>query len=100
MRHTVVIENIEDMRRRQGIEDVELWKAIRGLRVGDVVRLTFLAATTPPAAETLRVRITRIRGDDFRGKLTDQPLSNGLSELRCGSFVVFTGHHIHSLAKG
>ena len=101
MQHHVTIENIEEMRKRQGIEDVELWKAIRGLRVGDFVRLTFLAGTPqPPAAETMRVRITSIREDDFRGKLADQPVSGRLAELRCGSLVLFAAHHIHSLAKG
>ena len=30
----VEIENIEDMRRREGIEDVELRRAIRALKVG------------------------------------------------------------------
>jgi hypothetical protein len=43
MRHTVAIEDIEEMRRQEGIDDVELRKAIRGLHVGDSVKLTFLA---------------------------------------------------------
>ena len=37
MQKTVEIENIEEMRRREGIEDVELREEIRGLRVGDFV---------------------------------------------------------------
>src|SRR5262249_17307473 len=33
MRNKVTIENIEQLRRRQGIEDAELWEEIRGLHV-------------------------------------------------------------------
>src|SRR5438132_202578 len=32
MRSTVQLENIEEMRRQEGIEDTELWKAIQALR--------------------------------------------------------------------
>jgi hypothetical protein len=99
MRPAVVIENIEEMRRREGIDDVELREAIRALRVGDLVRLTLLTGTGPVAAEKRLVRITRIRGDDFRGKLADRPASPRGSNLRCGWPVVFTRHHIHSLPK-
>lgn len=92
----VEIENIENMRRRQGIEDVELRRAIRGLRVGEFVKLTLLAGTEG-AGETLLVRITSIQGDDFRGKLASRPSSAGLSGLRVGLALAFTGSHIHSL---
>jgi hypothetical protein len=100
MRSTVAIENIEEMRRREGIEDVGLREEIDGLRVGDFVKLTFLTGTRPPAGETLLVRITRIRGDSFRGKLASRPAYRGLSGLRVGTPVVFTAAHIHSLPKG
>jgi hypothetical protein len=100
MRHIVQIENIEDLRRREGIEDVELRNAIRGLAVGDVVKLTFLTGATPNAGETLRVRITRIEDGEFRGKLGSTPAAIGLSNLRAGSSVAFTSAHIHSLVKG
>jgi hypothetical protein len=96
----VEIEDIEEMRRRVGVDDVELWVAIRGLRTGDYVRLTFLSSAEPPAAQTLRVRITRIRGTEFRGKLADKPAFRGLSGLKVGSGVAFTASHIHSLADG
>ncbi len=75
MRHPVAIEDIEGMRRCEGIEDAELREAIRGLRVGNLVRLTLLTGVPQSAGETLRVRITRIRGDDYRGKLADPPAS-------------------------
>jgi hypothetical protein len=97
MRHPVEIEDIEGKRRQEGIEDVELREEIRGLRVGDVVKLTFLAG--PHSFETLPVRITRIRGSAFRGKLAVGPTATGLLSLRLGSAVTFTTEHIHSLAR-
>jgi hypothetical protein len=100
MRHPVEIENIEEMRRREGIEDVELREEIRRLHIGDFVKLTFLTGTKSFAGETLWVRITSIRGDAFRGKVANRPGSTGLSKLRVGSPVAFTTAHIHSLPKG
>jgi hypothetical protein len=100
MRARVEIQNIGDMRRREGIEDVELREAIRGLRVGAFVKLTLLAGAQGTAGETLLVRITSIRGDAFRGKLADRPTCAGLSGLRVGLALAFTGSHIHSLATG
>jgi hypothetical protein len=94
----IAIENIEWMRRSAGINDVELWAAIRALRSGDFVRLTFVGASGSHATETLRVRITRIRGSDFRGKLADQPAFGGLPGLDSGSAIAFTSSHIHSVA--
>ena len=40
MRNLFVVEDIEEMRRRQGIEDIELQEEIRGLKIGDFVKLT------------------------------------------------------------
>jgi len=99
MRQSVEIENIEEMRRREGIEDVELQEEIRGLAIGDFVKLTFMAGTTSIVRETLLVRLTRIRGPSFRGKLATRPASAGLSKLRVGSPLAFTTAHIHSLPK-
>ena len=45
MRNPVEIENIEEMRRREGIDDVELRSEIRDLQVGDSVRLTLMTGT-------------------------------------------------------
>jgi hypothetical protein len=95
----VEIENIEDMRRREGIVDVELQNDIRALHIGDVVRLTLLSQAKSLASETVFVRITSIRGDDFRGKLANRPACSGLSKLRVGTPVIFTKAHIHSLPK-
>ncbi len=97
MKNLIVIEDIVELRRQQGIEDVELREQIRGLRVGDLVRLTLLGSGT--AAETLAVRITSIRGGAFRGKLADSPVLSGLLPLREGFPLAFTADHIHSVAK-
>ncbi len=94
---SIEIENIEKLRLREGIKDVELRRAIRGLRAGDFVKLTLLTGATPSAGETLLVRITSIRGKAFRGKLARSPVSASLSELQAGSPIVFTSDHIHSL---
>jgi hypothetical protein len=99
MRNTVAIEDIEEMRRREGIDDVELREGIRGLRVGDSVRLTLLTGA-PAAGETLLVRITRIRGRAFRGRLVARPASARLAPLQAGSLLDFTATHIHSLPRG
>jgi hypothetical protein len=98
MRGRVEIQNIEDLRRRAGIEDVELREAIRALRVGAFVKITLLAGEQGTAGETLLVRIKSILGDNFRGKLADRPTSADLSGLRVGLALAFTGSHIHSLA--
>ena len=89
----VEIEDIEAMRRRVGVDDVELREAIRGLRIGDCVRLTLLVGEASAAPRTVLVRITGIRGPEFRGKLA----SPGPSGLRPGARVAFTAAHIHSL---
>jgi len=99
MRNPVAIENIEDIRLQEGIDDVELRNGIRRLRIGDLVKLTFLKETEPGAGETLLVRITSISGCTFRGKLDDKPAASWLSNLPAGSSVAFTTAHIHSLAK-
>jgi hypothetical protein len=98
MRKLVEIENIEQIRRQEGIEDVELQEEIRALAIGDLVRLTLLVGTR--SLGTLAVRITSIRGTDFRGKLACKPVSPGPSKLRLGSAVAFTAAHIHSVARG
>lgn len=92
------LEDIEEIRRRAGIDDVELRQEIRGLGIGDLVRLTILTGAT--TFELLPVRITSIRGDSFRGKLARKPTSASLSKLPAGAPVTFTTAHIHSLPKG
>lgn len=91
------IQDIEEMRRRVGIDDVELRKAICGLRAGALVKLTLLTGIPDAAGETLLVRITSVRGSAFRGKLASRPTSASLSGLRVGCRLAFTASHIHSL---
>lgn len=93
----VEIENIEEMRRQEGIDDEELRMEIRELKAGDFVRLTFM--TTTKSFETVLVRITSIRGSTFRGKLVKRPNSAGLRKLGAGEVITFTTAHIHSLLK-
>jgi len=100
MRDSILIENIEAKRHQEGIEDIELVQEIRGLKVGDLVKLTFLSESMPSAAETLCVRITRIEGAVFRGVLAKRPTSKCMSEVRAGSRLTFTAAHIHSIPKG
>jgi hypothetical protein len=98
MTSPVQIEDIEAMRGVEGIVDAELREAIRGLKVGNLVRLTFLVSGKPSAGETLSVRITRVgtRGF-FRGKLSQRPASAALAEIAIGAPVEFTAAQIHSL---
>jgi hypothetical protein len=99
MPRAVEIENIEEMRLERGIDDVELRQEIRGLDVGDQVRITLLTDWPLRSAETLRVRITRICGSRFHGTLSSWPVSPGLSALRADSALVFHACHIHSVLK-
>jgi hypothetical protein len=87
----VEVEDIEEMRRQEGIDDVELRIEIRSLKVGDSVRLTFRDVRT---FETVPVRLTQIRGTSFRGKLLQRALT-----LAGGSMIAFTVAHIHSVVK-
>jgi hypothetical protein len=98
MRRRIEIENIEEIRRREGIDDVELREEVRRLAAGDLVRLSLL--TGPTTFETLTVRITSVHGSAFRGKLTSPPTAKCLADLHAGYAITFTADHIHSLAKG
>ena len=100
MKHPIEIENIEGLRRREGIDDTELREEVRRLQVGDLVLLTFRIGTKSCAGETLLVRITRIRDGEFRGELAERPTSPRLSGLRVRSPLAFTAAHIHSVSKG
>jgi hypothetical protein len=99
MPKSVEIENIEELRRREGIVDVELRDEICGLQIGDFVKVTLLTGARS-CGETVSVRITGIRGNAFRGKVATRPASAGLSKLRIGSFIAFSRAHIHSTQKG
>jgi len=91
--YIIEIEDIEQIRQQEGIDDVELRAAIRRLKVGDCVRLTFMADARRP--ETVPVRITHIRpGLTFRGKLVKRAL-----KMPLGTIVEFTWDHVHSVVE-
>jgi hypothetical protein len=100
MRNQFEIEDIEGLRRRQGINDCELRQQVRGLRAGDIVLLTLLPGSAAPGGEMVPVRITRVRGSAFRGELVRKPATSALAGVRAGSPVVFAATHIHSLLQG
>lgn len=97
MQYPVELENIEELRLSQDIDDVDLRAEIRALRVGDAVKLTFLNAKKASAGETLRVRIVRIDGRAFYGTLAQKPASHDLPGLVVGDAITFTKDHIHSI---
>jgi hypothetical protein len=99
MGNPIMLENIEDMRHREGIEDADLRNEIGGLGIGDLVKLTLLNGEASFAGETLLVRITSMKGSAFRGKLVEKPAFAGLSNLRAGSSLSFGSAHIHSIPK-
>jgi hypothetical protein len=91
------LEEIDALRRENGIDDVELRQEIARLLVGDQVRLTFLAGPGLPAPRTLRARITHIGDGGFRGRLVDAPAGRAPGALRRGMAIDFTAGQIHSV---
>jgi hypothetical protein len=96
MAHAVLIEDIAGRRRREGIDDPDLQAEIRGLAVGDLVRLT-LRAEESATGETVVVRVTEVSAGGFRGALAGKPASKALAALAAGFAFAFTADHIHSL---
>jgi hypothetical protein len=100
MRTSVDIEDIEAMRRSEGIDDAELRREIGELEAGDVVTITFMNGAKSCAQRSVAVRITGVDGTSFRGKLTEPPDASIPARLRAGSLLAFTASHIHSIPKG
>jgi len=99
MRRPVELENIEERRREAGIDDAELREQIRRLAVGDFVLLTLLNPTRVFTDQTLRVRITSIRGASLRGTVVGKPARAGSPRPRHGAQLAFTTAHIHSVPE-
>jgi hypothetical protein len=97
MQTPIEIQDVEELRQRAGIDDVELREQVRRLRVGDLVKLTFLAG--PARAEILCVRLTSIRRGKFSGELVSGARTPQLAHLCRGSLVTFTRDHVHSVPK-
>jgi len=95
----MLIQDIEALRRDEGIEDPELRDQISHLKRGDFVKITLVAAGSAVGGETVKVRITSIRGEVFRGQLVNQPSSPSLSDLTIGFPITFRPGHIHSLSS-
>jgi hypothetical protein len=93
----IEIENIDELRQREGINDVELHESIGSLQVGDHVRLTFLAG--PTLHETVLVRITRIRAGQFRGRVVGSVARPEQLGLKPDALVTFVAGQIHSIAR-
>ena len=94
------LQDIEKMRQQEGIEDPELCAQIARLKRGAFVNLTILAGPAEEWGETVRVRITSIRGDSFRGKLASRPRACTSAGLEIGAPINFRRGHIHSLSRG
>lgn len=99
MRHPVLVQNIEELRRREGIDDVELRREIHAIKIGDTVRLTLLTEQRPISSETVLVRITQINGNSFQGALVTRPTIKGLCTLPADLSLDFNRAHIHSLHR-
>jgi hypothetical protein len=93
------IENIEALRRHEGIEDTELHEQVRHLRVGSCVKLTLVAVDRPGSGGPILVRITSIKGEAFRGRVVCAAGAVRLPASVLGSLVAFTEDHIHSVPK-
>src|SRR5436305_235020 len=100
MSKSVHIENIAAMRRQAGIEDIQLEEKISRLKLGDLVKLTFLTSAKPRKGESIKgetvlVQITKIKGHALSGTLANKPVTPELSHLEIGSPVAFTAANIH-----
>ena len=92
MPNELMIEDIEAMRRHAGIDDVALREEIRALRAGDFVKLSLV--TPNGRCETLRVRITSIKGSTIRGRVASVPAPAARTRVRRGALISFTGPRV------
>jgi len=94
MRARVELEDIEAMRLAAGIHDISLREEVRGLRAGDVVKLTARVGNRPPPGEALLVRVTSVTGGSLRGRLTRAARA---SRLPADTLLTFAAAHVHSV---
>ena len=95
---TILIENIDEARKREGIDDVVLRNEIIRLKAGDHVRLS--VSSDGRQFEMLSVRITSLKGTAIRGKLLENPRSRSLGTLVVGSAMKFAAGQVHSIVDG
>src|SRR5262245_36925121 len=96
MRARVELEDIEAMRLAAGIHDISLREDVRGLRAGDLVRLTARRGNRPPPGEALLVRVTSVTGGALRGRLTRAARA---SRLPADTLLTFAAAHVHSVVN-
>lgn len=97
MKSPFMIENIEGVRRKEGIVDAALKAEVKTLGAGDRVKLSL--SIDEKTFETLTVRITSVREMNFRGKLVKKPKSQALRPLDVDSSLTFEAGHIHSIVS-
>src|SRR5258708_40025575 len=95
MKSSIVFEDIEELRRREGIVDTALNSDIARLKPGSRVRLSL--ATDRNGFETVTVCITSNRPGALRGRLVKKPKAAALKGLDIGSLLTFQTGHIHSI---
>jgi hypothetical protein len=95
---TILIENIDAARKREGIDDVVLHDEIIRLKAGDQVRLSVSA--DGKQYEMVSVRITSVKGLALRGKVTEKPRSRSLGTLVVGAAMTFVADQVHSIVDG
>lgn len=100
MGNSIRIEDIEHMRRENGIYDVELREQIRSLQIGHCVKLTLLRDELPSEGKTVVVRITSVRDGRFCGKLAVPSQASRMPGLLPGRVVRFSAAQIHSVVRG
>jgi hypothetical protein len=94
---SVEIENIEHMRRCQGIDDERLHREVARLQEGDIVRLTLRVGAR--AVECVFVRIVTRHKQEFTGELAALPADPNLQRLTDGMTLRFTADHVHSVHR-
>ncbi len=68
------------------------------LKAGDIVKLGFEATEEfddGPSGERMWVRTTKIKGDDYEGTLSNDPVV--IEDLKHGDKVIFNSKHIISI---
>jgi hypothetical protein len=95
---TILIENIDEARKREGIDDIVLHKEIVRLKAGSHVRLS--VSSDGKQFEMVNVRITSVKGNALRGKVLEKPRSRSLGSLVAGSAMTFAAGQVHSIVDG
>ena len=94
MKESLVFEDIEELRKQQGIIDLALHRDIERLKPGSKVRLSLLIDRH--GAETVVVRLTSIRRETLRGRLVQKPKASAFKALLPAGFnIPSISHSFH-----